>query len=152
MIIVHRCQQRQESLKSVTQVNSLSPVSLTPAINIYLQISPDFSKKFETAPIEYSGARRTHWFMKKTVVGNSRFRLPLRSHKTVKIKVSLNFYCLLMEGFGAEPGSDAEPDPGSPQTYASYESGSATLFQTKQTFFSDLTFGKIIKHKRRDKK
>jgi hypothetical protein len=36
--------------------NSLSPVSLTPVINIH---SREFSKKFETAPMEYLGARGT---------------------------------------------------------------------------------------------
>jgi hypothetical protein len=37
-------------------VNSLSPVALTPVIDIHSRISPQISEKFETAPKEYLGA------------------------------------------------------------------------------------------------
>jgi hypothetical protein len=41
---------------SLTPLNSLSAVSLTPAINIHSQISPRIFKKIKTAPMEYLGA------------------------------------------------------------------------------------------------
>jgi len=44
---------------SLTPVNSLSQVLLTPMINIHPPIYPRISKKFEKPPIEYSWARET---------------------------------------------------------------------------------------------
>ncbi len=51
----HRCRWHRQNLSvvSLTPLNSLSPVSLTPVININSRISP---RIFEKAPMEYLGA------------------------------------------------------------------------------------------------
>jgi hypothetical protein len=55
---------------SLTQLNSLSPVSLTPAINIHREYLREFSKQFKTAPMEYLGAWGTLIHEKKPEVEN----------------------------------------------------------------------------------
>ncbi len=57
---------------SLTPMNNLSSVLLTPVINIHSRISPDVSTKFNTAPMEYLRAlgmpiREKNWSQKSRV-------------------------------------------------------------------------------------
>jgi hypothetical protein len=65
-----------------------------------------------------------------------------RSHRTVEIKTSLHFFCLLMGGSGARAGPIqiiADPDPGGAKTYNFYGFGSGTLVSdSSRTFLAKI--------------
>jgi hypothetical protein len=77
-------------------MDSLSPVSLTPVINILREYLLEFSKTFETAPMEYLGARGTMIHEK-----NLKSKISCQTtFKLLKITVNVSFQKDPFETYG----------------------------------------------------